>query len=245
MASEHEHIIKSYDEELHRLNNAIMQMGGLAEGQLAAAIAAVMKRDSDLAAQVIEGDARVDQLEHDVDGLVVRLLALRQPMARDLREILAALRIASDLERICDYAANVAKRSIVLNQSPAVKPVYALPRMVKLAEALTKDVLDAYAGRDADKALVVWARDEELDEMYSSLFRELLTYMMEDPRNITACTHLLFMAKNIERIGDHATNIAETVYFLVNGSPLTQARPKGDSSNQAVAPPPGGRSEPA
>jgi phosphate transport system protein len=239
-----EHIIKSYDEELRRLNNTIMQMGGLAEGQLAAAIEAVMKRDSALAAHVVEGDAQVDRLEQDVDGLVVRLLALRQPMARDLREILAALRIASDLERICDYAANVAKRSIVLNQSPPVRPVYTLPRMVKLAQALTKDVLDSYVARDADKALIVWARDEELDEMYSSLFRELLTYMMEDPRNITACTHLLFMAKNVERIGDHATNIAETVYFLVNGTPLTQARPKRDSSNQAVAPSAADRSEP-
>ena len=239
-----EHIIKSYDDELRRLNNTIMQMGGLAEGQLAAAIDAVIKRDSELAARVVAEDATVDQLEHEVDGLVVRLLALRQPMARDLREILAALRIANDLERICDYAANVAKRSIVLNQSPAVKPVYTLPRMVKLAEALTKDVLDAYVARDADTAMIVWARDEELDEMYSSLFRELLTYMMEDPRNITACTHLLFMAKNVERIGDHATNIAETVYFLVNGTPLTQARPKRDNSNQAVPPPIGSKGQP-
>jgi phosphate transport system protein len=239
-----EHIIKSYDDELRRLNNTIMQMGGLAEGQLAAAIDAVIKRDSELAARVVAEDATVDQLEHEVDGLVVRLLALRQPMARDLREILAALRIAIDLERICDYAANVAKRSIVLNQSPAVKPVYTLPRMVKLAEALIKDVLDAYVARDADKAMIVWVRDEELDEMYSSLFRELLTYMMEDPRNITACTHLLFMAKNVERIGDHATNIAETVYFLVNGTQLTQARPKRDNSNQAVPPPIGSKDQP-
>jgi phosphate transport system protein len=240
-----EHIIKSYDEELRRLNNTITQMGGLGESQLAAAIEAVVKRDSELAARVVEGDARVDQLEREVDGLVVRLLALRQPMARDLREILAALRIASDLERICDYAANVAKRSIVLNQSPPVKPVYTLPRMVRLAQALTKDVLDAYVARDADKALVVWARDEELDEMYSSLFRELLTYMMEDPRNITACTHLLFMAKNVERIGDHATNIAETVYFLVNGTPLTQMRPKRDNSAETmIAPRSSGANEP-
>jgi phosphate transport system protein len=235
MASEH--IIKSYDEELRRLNNAITQMGGLAESQLSAAIEAVVKRDSDLAATVVQGDAQVDQLEQDVDGMVVRLLALRQPMARDLREILAALRIAADLERICDYAANVAKRSIALNQAPPVRPVYALPRMARLAETLTKDVLDSYVERDAERALVVWARDEELDEMYSGLFRELLTYMMEDPRNITACTHLLFMAKNIERIGDHATNIAETVYFLVHGKPLTQARPKGDRSSLAVVHP--------
>jgi phosphate transport system protein len=232
MASEH--IIKSYDEELARLNNTITEMGGLAETQIAAAIEAVVKRDSDLAAEVVETDAQVDQLEHDVDNLVIRLLALRQPMARDLREIISALRIASDLERICDYAANVAKRTIALNQAPPVRPVFALPRMARLAQALTKDVLDAYVARDADKAMVVWMRDEELDEMYSGLFRELLTYMMEDPRNITACTHLLFMAKNIERIGDHATNIAETVYFLVNGKPLTQTRPKGDRSSLAV-----------
>ncbi len=234
MASDH--IIKSYDEELGRLNSAITQMGGLAESQLRAAIEAVVKRDSDLAAAVVEGDAQVDQLEREVDTLVVRLLALRQPMARDLREIISALRIATDLERICDYAANVAKRSIALNQAPPVRPVFALPRMARIAEALTRDVLDAYVERDADKALVVWARDEELDEMYSGLFRELLTYMMEDPRNITACTHLLFMAKNIERIGDHATNIAETVYFLVHGQPLQQVRPKGDRSSLVVRP---------
>jgi phosphate transport system protein len=243
MASEH--IIKSYDEELNRLNNAIAQMGGLAETQLAAAIEAVIQRDSEQAALVVERDVEVDKLERDVDGYALRLLALRQPMARDLREVLSALKIAADLERICDYAANVAKRSIALNAIPPVRPVYALPRMARLAQTLTKDVLDAYVQRDADKALVVWNRDEELDEMYSGLFRELLTYMMEDPRNITACTHLLFMAKNIERIGDHATNIAETVYFLVHGTPLTQIRPKGDRSSSAVVTPPGGSSESA
>jgi len=230
MASEH--VIKSYDEELRRLANAITQMGGLAESQLAAAIEAVVERDSDLAASVVEADAEVDALEREVDDMAVRLLALRQPMARDLREIVAALRIASDIERVCDYAANVAKRSIVLNQSPPVKPVYALPRMVKFAQKLITDVIDAYVERDADKAVEVWMRDEELDEMYSSLFRELLTYMMEDSRNITASTHLLFMAKNIERVGDHATNIAETVYYLVHGTPLNQARPKADRSTQ-------------
>src|SRR5579872_6039618 len=230
-----EHIIKSYDEELARLNNMIVEMGGLAEAQLSAAIDAVAKRDSELAAGVVEGDAQVDDLQRELDNLAIRLLALRQPMARDLREIFAALKIAADLERICDYAANVAKRSIALNQSPPVRPVFALPRMARLAQALTKDVLDAYVARDPDKALIVWARDEELDETYSGLFRELLTYMMEDARNITASTQLLFMAKNVERIGDHATNIAETVYFLVHGTPLNQARPKADRSIQASA----------
>ena len=232
-----EHIMKTYDEELTRLNNTITEMGGLAESQLGAAIEAVVKRDSELAASVVEGDTRVDQLQHDVDNLVLRLLALRQPVARDLREIFAALKIASDLERICDYAANVAKRAIALNQIAPVNPVYALPRMAELAQLLVKDVIDAYVARDADKAYEVWMRDEELDEMYSSLFRELLTYMMEDPRYIGPCTHLLFMAKNIERIGDHATNIAEDLYYLVHGEPLTQKRPKGDQSSlEMVAP---------
>lgn len=229
-----EHIIKSYDEELQRLNKMIVEMGGMAESQLAAAIDAVMKRDSDLAAEVIEGDVKVDQLERELDTLAVRLLALRQPMARDLREIVVALKIGSDLERICDYAANVAKRSIALSQSPPLQPVFALPRMGRLALVLVKDVIDAFIERDADKALEVWNRDEELDEMYASLFREFLTYMMEDPRIIGACTHLLFMAKNIERIGDHATNVAENVWYLVHGMPLEQVRPKGDKSSLEI-----------
>jgi phosphate transport system protein len=232
-----EHIIKSYDEELDRLNKMIVEMGGLAESQLADAIEAVSKRDSDLAARVIQDDEKVDQLERDLDNLAIRLLALRQPMARDLREIVAALKIAADIERICDYAANVAKRSIALAQSPPVQLVYALPRMAHLALLLVKDVIDAYIARDAAKAMEVWNRDEELDEMYSSVFREFLTYMMEDPRNIGACTHLLFMAKNIERIGDHATNIAENLYYLVHGTPLTEVRPKRDKSSlEMVAP---------
>jgi phosphate transport system protein len=232
-----EHIVKSYDEELARLNNMIVEMGGLAEAQLSAAIDAVAKRDSELAAAVVEGDAKVDELQRELDNLAIRLLALRQPMARDLREIFAALKIGADLERICDYAANVAKRSIALSQTPPIQPVHALPRMGTLALALVKDVIDAYVERDADKALEVWRSDEELDEMYSSLFREFLTYMMEDPRNIGACTHLLFMAKNIERIGDHATNIAEDLYYLVHGTPLTEVRPKGDKSSLEVVAP--------
>jgi phosphate transport system protein len=234
---ESQHIVKSYDEELRRLSNTITEMGGLAESQLAAAIDAVVKRDSELAASVVEGDARVDQLQRDSDNLAIRLLALRQPMARDLREIFAALKIASDLERIADYAANVAKRAIALNQTAPVRPVYELPRMAQLAQFLIKEVIDAYVARDADKAYAVWMRDAELDEMYSSLFRVLLTYMMEDPRNISASTHLLFMAKNIERIGDHATNIAEDLYYLVHGTPLTEVRPKGDQSSLEIVTP--------
>jgi phosphate transport system protein len=235
MASEH--IIKSYDDELRRLSQIVVEMGGLAESQLAAAIDAVMTRDSELAGRVVQGDNKVDQMERELDNLAIRLLALRQPMARDLREIFVALKIGSDLERICDYAANVAKRSIALAQTPPIQPVFALPRMVRLAQLLIKNVIDAYVERDADKALAVWRQDEELDAMYASLFREFLTYMMEDPRNIGPCTHLLFMAKNIERIGDHATNIAENLYYLVHGTPLTETRPKGDNSSiEVVAP---------
>ena len=234
MASEH--IIKSYDQELQRLDNIVAEMGGLAESQLNSAMEAVAKRDTDLAARVIESDARVDELEREIEALVIRLLALRQPMARDLRQIIAALKISTDLERIGDYAANAAKRSIALDQFGAVKPIYALPRMGRLGSAMIKDVLDAYVERDADKAMAVWLRDEELDEMYTSLFRELLTYMIEDPRNITTGTHLLFMAKNLERIGDHCTNIAETLYFLVNGTPMQQVRPKRDSTSLALGP---------
>ncbi len=234
MASDH--IIKSYDQELQRLDNIVAEMGGLGESQLASAMEAVVKRDADLAARVIESDAKVDELEREIESLVVRLLALRQPMARDLRQIVAALKISTDLERIGDYASNVAKRSIALDQSAPVKPVHALPRMARLGASMIKDVLDAYIERDADKAIAVWLRDEELDEMYTSLFRELLTYMIEDPRNITSGTHLLFMAKNLERIGDHCTNIAETLYFLVHGTPMTQVRPKRDRTSLGVTP---------
>jgi phosphate transport system protein len=235
MASDH--IVRVYDQELDQLNNTIAQMGGLAEIQIANAIEAVIKRDPALGARTVDADARIDELEHEVQNQVVRLLALRQPMARDLRNIVAALKISSDLERIADYAANVAKRTQALVQSPVVNPIFAIPRMGTLAQALIKDVLDAYTERDINKALQVWRRDEELDEMYAGLFRELLTYMMEDPRNITPCTHLLFIAKNIERIGDHATNIAETVHFLVEGGPFLEGRPKGDTSSFTVVAP--------
>ena len=234
MASDH--IIKSYDDELRRLDNTITQMGGLAESQLAAAIEAVAKRDTPLATRVVEGDGAVDELDREVESLVVRLLALRQPMARDLRQIVASLKISSDLERIGDYAANVAKRSLVLSLNPPVRPVHAIPRMGNFCQQMVKDILDAYVARDADRALAVWLRDEELDEMYTSLFRELLTYMIEDPRNITVSTHLLFMAKNLERVGDLTTNIAETIYFFVHGVALNQLRPKRDRTSMQSGP---------
>jgi len=165
------------------------------------------------------------------------MLALRQPMAKDLRAIVAALRISADLERIADYAKNVAKRTLALNQVPAIRLAASIPRMGRLVQQIIKEVLDAYVERDADKARAAWSRDEEVDGMYNSLFRELLTYMMEDPRNITPCTHILFIAKNIERMGDHATNIAETIYFVVHGVPLTETRPKGDTTSFTVVSP--------
>lgn len=231
MTPNSDHIVKSYDAELKRLTGEIQRMGELALAQLAASIDAVMERDSDAAMKIVHDDNAIDALDHDVSHDVVRLLALRQPMARDLREILAALRISADIERIGDYAANIAKRSMVLNQSAPVQLASALPRLARLAEGLVREVLAAYRDNDADQALDAWARDEELDEQYTGLFRELLTYMMEDPRNITPCTHLLFMAKNLERIGDHATNIAENVYFLVHGTHIKQIRRKGDSTS--------------
>jgi phosphate transport system protein len=233
-----QHIVKSYDEELKRLTNAIVEMGGAAESQLAQAIQAVAKRDSELAGRVVRQDAAIDHLEEAVQSQTMRLLALRQPVARDLRDILAAIKIASDIERIGDLAANIAKRAIALNQTAPVRPVGAVPRMGRLAQQAIKDVIDAYVEQDAQKAIAVWQRDDDLDDLTSSLFRELLTYMMEDPRSISPCAHLLFIAKNIERIGDHATNIAETVHFLVLGQRPPTARPKGDTSSYAVVEPP-------
>lgn len=221
--------MRSYDEELSHLTNLIARMGGLAEAQLDSAVQALIKRDSDLASKVIAADVKVDEIEHEVHSFTVRLLALRQPVAHDLRMIVGALKISGDLERIADYAANVAKRALVLNQIPPVKPTAAVPRLARLVQEIVKEVLDAFVEQDNDKAVKVWKKDEEVDDMYTSLFRELITYMMEDPRNITACIHLMFIAKNIERIGDHATNIAETIHFLVQGTPIREARPKGET----------------
>ena len=229
-----EHIVKSYDEELQRLNDTIVEMGGLTESQIAGAIEALVKRDPELAERIIEGDDKVDDLNYEVDIQATRLLALRQPMALDLRNVVAALKISSDLERIADYASNVARRSIALCETAPVKPVYGVPRMSRLAQEMIKDVLDAYVERDVSKAVAVWRADEEVDEMYISLFRELLTYMMEDPRNITPCTHVLFIAKNIERIGDHVTNIAETIYFLVHGERMREDRHRMGSTDRIV-----------
>ena len=232
-----EHIVKSFDEALTRLADTVQRMGGVAEAQLDQAIDAVMRRDAELAARVIEGDRRIDAMQGQVDDMAIKLLALRQPVASDLRFVVGTLKISAEIERIGDYAKNVAKRAVALAQIAPLKPVHMIPRMGEVAQQMIKDVLDAYANRDVERADAVWARDAELDEMHSSLFRELLTYMMEDARNISGSTHLLFIAKNIERIGDHATNVAEQVHFMVTGTPIDATRPKGDQTAYAVVQP--------
>ena len=225
-----EHIVKSFDTELARLDAELRRMGRMATAQLDGAIDVFLRRDDAAAMRIVANDEAIDALEHAVAHDALQLLALRQPMARDLREVYAALRIASDIERIGDYAANVAKRSLVLNRTAPVAAARGLPALARLANTLVRDALDAYAVRDADAAMAVRSRDAELDADYTGLFREVLTCMAEDPRQITACTHLLFIAKNIERIGDHATNIAEYTWFLVHGEPPPDDREKRDAT---------------
>lgn len=223
-----EHIVKSFTEQLEALAKNIAQMGGLTEAQLANAIEAIARRDTKLAETAVASDQRVDRLQQAIEDQALKILALRQPMAVDLRNTLAAIKIANELERIGDLAKNIGKRAMVLNREPPIKLAQSLGRMGRQALRQLKGVLDAYSDRDAEAAKTVWRSDEEIDELYNSLFRELLTYMMEDPRIIGLCTHLLFVAKNIERAGDHATNIAETVHYMVTGNYLSPDRPKAD-----------------
>jgi phosphate transport system protein len=211
-------------------------MGGLAEAQFANAIEAIAKRDGKLAEAAIGSDERVDRIQQTIEEQALKLLALRQPMAVDLRATLAAIKIANELERIGDLAKNIGKRALVLNREPPIRLTQSLARMGRQSLAQLKMVLDAYSDRDAEAARNVWRHDEEIDELYNSLFRELLTYMMEDPRTIGLCTHLLFIAKNIERAGDHATNIAETVYHMVTGSFMRIDRPKADVTSTTPIP---------
>ncbi len=226
-----EHIVKSYEDELNALTADCARMGGLTEAQVGDAIDAVVKRDQALAEAVVGRDARLDLLEADIERKAIRLIALRQPMANDLRKTVAAMKIASNLERCGDLAKNIAKRTLVLNEAEPITPLTrSIERMGRLVLGRLKDVLDAYTGSDLDRALAVWSRDDEVDEHYNSLFRELLTYMMGDPRTITACAHLLFVAKNLERIGDHATNIAEIIHYEITGEEMISAdRPKTDA----------------
>lgn len=237
MAQDPQHVLRSFDQELARLSDLVSEMGGIVENQVALAARAILDRDTTAAAQAMEEDKRVDALEREVEQLVIRTLALRQPMAGDLRQVVAALKITGDLERIGDYAANVAKRSVVLAQFPQPYSLAGLRHMAQLVQENLKTIIDAVGEADAEKAERVWRSDLVIDDIYNGLFRELITYMMEDPRNITPCTHLLFIAKNLERIGDHATNIAETLHYVVTGAPLTEVRPKGDTSAYAVVRP--------
>jgi phosphate transport system protein len=237
MSDAPEHLVKSYDQELKRLRNLLTEMGGIVESQVALAAEAITTLDATTAMGVVEQDPKVDALEREAEQFVIRLLALRQPMAGDLRQIVAALKITSELERIGDYAANVAKRTIVLAQFSLPYPLSGLGHMARLVQEHLKTIIDAIGEGDADKAVEVWRSDEVVDDMYNAIFRELITYMMEDPRNITPCTHLLFIAKNLERIGDHETNIAEMLHYAVKGEVLPDARPKGNSAAYAVVRP--------
>ena len=237
MPVNNEHIVKSYDTELKRLAGLITSMGGMVESQVALACRAILDRDTEAAEMAVAADPQVDALEREVEQFVIRLVALRQPMAQDLRLIIASLKMTGDLERIGDYAANVAKRSRVLQQFHMPYTLSGLAHMSRLVQENLKLIIDAIGEADAEKALQVWRSDAAIDEIYDALFRELITYMMEDPRNITPCTHLLFIAKNLERIGDHATNIAELIYYADKGEPLIDSRPKGDSSSSAVVRP--------
>jgi phosphate transport system protein len=235
-----QHIIRSYDEDLRRLRDMVARMGGLAERQVADATTALVRRNSELAGAVAGRDVQIDALEREVENFCVRLLALRQPVATDLRLIVAAMKVSHDLERVGDYAANAAKRSIVLASLPPVGSLNGFGRLAALVQENLKGAIDALVTGDAEKAEQIWAGDAPVDEIYNGIFRELLTFMMEDPRNITAATHLLFIAKNLERIGDHATNIAGMVHFAVSGVALPEDRPKADSSAYAVVRPPEG-----
>ena len=225
-----EHILKSFDSELARLYGEIEHMGALSVSQLERAGEILLARDDAAANALIAADVEIDALESAISQDVLRLLALRQPMARDLREVYSTLKIAADIERVGDLAANVAKRSKVLNQSRVIPAVAGLPALIELAAELVREAIKSYLTRDAELAKRIRERDAELDQLYTRLFREVLTYMAEDARMITACSHLLFIAKNIERIGDHATNIAESAWFVVHGEAFSEARTKRDGT---------------
>ncbi len=225
------HTVSSYDEELQYLVRRISEMGGVAERMVEQSVHSLVNSDLSLSQKVISDDLLVDEAERQIDEKAVLIIARRQPMASDLRDIIGSIRIAADLERIGDMAKNIAKRVIAVEGlGQPKKLVRGLEHLTELALNQLKDVLDAYSNRSPEAATIVRERDEEIDAIYTSLFRELLTYMMEDPRNITACTHLLFCAKNIERIGDHATNIAESIYYMTTGTQPDTERPKDDAT---------------
>ena len=228
------HISTAYDADLRRLRELVARMGGLAERQVADAAYALSRRDPEMAAQVVARDGPIDALEREVESFCVRLLATRAPVAVDLRFIVAALKVSQDIERVGDYARNVAKRAIIVSAGAFSAGISGFTAMAQLVQRNLKDAIDALVRDDADLAERVWAADAPVDDLYTSIFRELVTHMLEDPRNITAATHMLFIAKNFERIGDHATNIAETVHYAVRGAVLPEDRPRADVSAEAA-----------
>lgn len=226
------HIVTAFENELRDINRKVAEMGGLAEKSVVDSVDALTKRDTILAQRVISSDTRLDQLQREIEDDAITLIARRQPLAVDLREVVSAIRICNDLERIGDLSKNTAKRVLALKgEYHAAALLRGVEHMSEIVLEQLKEVLDAFGSRDANRAMAVWKRDGAVDDLYTSLFRELLTYMMEDPRQITMCTHLLFAAKNVERIGDHATNIAETIHYLVVGEQLVDERPKSDTSS--------------
>jgi phosphate transport system protein len=227
-----EHIVSSYEDELIHLAASIAEMGGAVENAISSSIDALLKVDHTAAREILAADAKIDEMQRNIDETAVSMIARRQPMAADLRMIVASIHVANDLERVGDMAKTICRRTLQLDGARLSPKFYnGVRHMTDLTLRQLKDALDVYATRDIDSALTVCERDAELDALYVSLFRELLTYMMEDPRNITMCTHLLFCAKNLERIGDHATNIAETLHFLITGVVLADERPKQDKSS--------------
>jgi phosphate transport system protein len=233
--SEHtrsEHTTKAFDADLHDLIRMVAEMGGLAESLIRDAVDALTERNVELARRTVAADDAADQLQREIEGKAVITIARRQPMAVDLREVVGILRIANDLERIGDLAKNIARRVIALDGEPTPhRPIRGFKNMAALVLGQLRDVLDSFVERDLPKATSVWTRDEKIDAMYTSLFRELLTYMMEDPGTITFGIHLLFCAKNIERIGDHTTNIAEAVHYIIDGQSFATERPKADATS--------------
>ena len=222
-----EHTLKFYGEELGQLKAEVVRMGGLVEAQVADCIDAVAQRDVDLAGSLIGRDAKLDELQREIERRSIRIIALRQPMAQDLRRAVAALKMSLELERTGDMAKSIAKRALIISGAePVTTLTRSIERMGKLVLGRLHETLDAYAGEDLDAAMAVWNRDEEVDENYNALFRELLTYMMSDPRTIQSCAHLLFIAKNLERIGDHATNLAEIIHYELTGAEVLDERPR-------------------
>ncbi|HEY2532654.1 MAG TPA: phosphate signaling complex protein PhoU [Xanthobacteraceae bacterium] len=231
-----DHTIKAFDADLQEITRKVAEMGGLTERQIADAVEALVDRDLELGERVIAIDPQIDAMQRDIEEKAILTIARRQPMAVDLREIVGAMRVCNDLERIGDHAKHIGKRVVALNDDfYPQKLIRGVEHMAAMVSTQLKQVLDAYASRNLQTALAVWKGDEEVDAMCTSLFRELLTYMMEDPRNITFCMHLMFCAKDIERMGDHATNIAETVYYIVEGQPIIEQRPKGDTTSFGAA----------